>query len=89
MNTAPQLALPRTKSEELEMDAHHDDGRWHRRTRDLQWTACGLPLYRLHQPLRPASYEGPLCASCFTPFEHQMSAELARREQELKNGGPK
>ena len=70
------------------MQVRHDDSRWHRRTPDLMWTACGLPLYRLGQSLRHDSHEGPLCMSCFTKFEHSLSAELERADR-MKNGADK
>lgn len=78
MQTGPQVAIPRTASEDLAMQVHYDDGYWHRRTRNIEMTACGMPLYRLGQTLRMESYEGPLCRICFTPFELALSAELAK-----------
>ncbi len=73
--------------EEEALQVHHDDGRWHRRTPDIQYTACGKPIYRLGQNLRHDSYQGPICDQCFTPFEMSISEAIERAEQELARGG--
>jgi hypothetical protein len=74
-------------------DAMHvrlaDDGPWHRRAvnRIETVTACGETLPRTpamgwyHTTLRKASYEGPLCPACFTPFELAEAEHLAGIER--------
>ena len=85
--TAALQALPSTDDTETTLQVHGDSGVWHRRTHDVSRTACGDPLYRLGQTLRPDSYLGPLCRICFTPYELAISAELERVERTKVHGG--
>ncbi len=55
--------------EEVVMQVHTDDGRWHRTLPDGTETACGLKFDHLRSAYRREELVGNLCDVCFTVRE--------------------
>jgi hypothetical protein len=49
-------------------------GLWHKKAIGGFHTACGIAIGDYHT--RGESYVGPLCPTCFTPFEHTSGAAV-------------
>ncbi len=78
------IARPRVATKELTMQVLVE-GAYHRRTPDLDLTACGL--HRIHSgfcPLRREVLEHPLSrdCGCFTPYELTKADEAERKKYE-------
>lgn len=71
------ISRPRTQTEDLTLQVHADDGRWHRRAVGVggRFTACGETI-ALGSAIRHEEYSEPLCdQGCFTTFELDLAAK--------------
>ena len=72
---ALSIARPRTVTDGALTMQVLLDGEYHRRTPDLGSTACERPIHSQFTPLRREELTGPLCETCFTPYERRLAAE--------------
>lgn len=81
---ADTIVLDLNDEQPEDMTMHvYVDGEWHRRFQNRSVTSCGTPYHSQFGALRRESLDGPLCRTCFTPFE---LADSERLKEEAERG---
>lgn len=70
---------PRTRTRDSLVQAHSDDGLWHRLTPDHTETACGRQWHPGRDAARREQLAGNMCPDCFTAHERARGADNDRK----------